>query len=93
MVGTVLVWVSEVVEELFRCGSASPSHSLALHWFQSHVGRVLGYNRLVDHVGIHGQRRLVEALNKDSLVRQKEYPMESSSNRRGATARPGYGSL
>ncbi|MQM18820.1 hypothetical protein Taro_051818 [Colocasia esculenta] len=27
------------------------------------------YNQLVDHVGIHGQRRLTEALNKDSLVR------------------------
>ncbi|MQM12991.1 hypothetical protein Taro_045912 [Colocasia esculenta] len=43
---------------------------------------VLGYNRLVDHVGIHGQRRLMEALNKDSLVRQKEYPTESSSKSR-----------
>ncbi|MQM05992.1 hypothetical protein Taro_038814, partial [Colocasia esculenta] len=41
--------------------------------------QVLGYNRLVDHVGIHGQRRLTEALNKDSLVRQKEYLTESSS--------------
>ncbi|MQM13661.1 hypothetical protein Taro_046588 [Colocasia esculenta] len=41
-----------------------------------------GYNQLVDHVGIHGQRRLTEALNKDSLVRQKEYPMESSSKSR-----------
>ncbi|MQM02464.1 hypothetical protein Taro_035232 [Colocasia esculenta] len=40
------------------------------------------YNRLVDHVGIHGQRRLTEALNKDSLVRQKEYPTESSSKSR-----------
>ncbi|MQM18469.1 hypothetical protein Taro_051461 [Colocasia esculenta] len=38
-----------------------------------------GYNQLIDHVGIHGQRRLTEALNKDSLVRQKEYPTESSS--------------
>ncbi|MQL78095.1 hypothetical protein Taro_010523 [Colocasia esculenta] len=36
-----------------------------------------GYNRLVDHVGIHDQRRLTEALDKDSLVRRKEYPMES----------------
>ncbi|MQL88602.1 hypothetical protein Taro_021163, partial [Colocasia esculenta] len=43
---------------------------------------VLGYNRLVDHVGIHGQWRLTEALNKDSLVRQKEYPTESSSKSR-----------
>ncbi|MQM01244.1 hypothetical protein Taro_033997 [Colocasia esculenta] len=43
---------------------------------------VLGYNRLVDHVGIHDQRRLTEALNKDSLVRRKEYPMESSSKSR-----------
>ncbi|MQM18755.1 hypothetical protein Taro_051750 [Colocasia esculenta] len=41
-----------------------------------------GYNQLVDHVGIHGQRRLTEALNKDSLVRQKEYPTESSSKSR-----------
>ncbi|MQM05956.1 hypothetical protein Taro_038774 [Colocasia esculenta] len=40
------------------------------------------YNQLIDHVGIHGQRRLTEALNKDSLVRQKEYPMESSSKSR-----------
>ncbi|MQM12815.1 hypothetical protein Taro_045734 [Colocasia esculenta] len=44
--------------------------------------QVLGYNRLVNHVGIHGQRRLMEALNKDSLVRQKEYPTESSSKSR-----------
>ncbi|MQL94498.1 hypothetical protein Taro_027154 [Colocasia esculenta] len=43
---------------------------------------VLGYNQLVDHVGIHGQRRLTEALNKDSLVRQKEYPTKSSSKSR-----------
>ncbi|MQL71560.1 hypothetical protein Taro_003898 [Colocasia esculenta] len=40
------------------------------------------YNQLVDHVGIHGQRRLTEALNKNSLVRQKEYPTESSSKSR-----------
>ncbi|MQM16331.1 hypothetical protein Taro_049287 [Colocasia esculenta] len=40
------------------------------------------YNRLVDHVGIHGQRRLTEALNKDSLVWQKEYLTESSSKSR-----------
>ncbi|MQL94933.1 hypothetical protein Taro_027596, partial [Colocasia esculenta] len=39
-------------------------------------GVILGYNQLVDHVGIYGQRRLTEALNKDSLVRQKEYPTE-----------------
>ncbi|MQM20160.1 hypothetical protein Taro_053175 [Colocasia esculenta] len=44
--------------------------------------RVLRYNRLVDHVGIHGQRRLTEALNKDLLVRQKEYPTKSSSKSR-----------
>ncbi|MQM08923.1 hypothetical protein Taro_041781 [Colocasia esculenta] len=31
--------------------------------------KVLGYNQLVDHVGIHGQRSLTEALSKDSLVR------------------------
>ncbi|MQM19482.1 hypothetical protein Taro_052485, partial [Colocasia esculenta] len=43
---------------------------------------VLGYNWLIDHVGIHGQRRLTEALNKGSLVQQKEYPMESSSKSR-----------
>ncbi|MQM15163.1 hypothetical protein Taro_048101 [Colocasia esculenta] len=42
----------------------------------------VGYNQLVDHVGIYGQRRLTEALNKDSLVRQKEYPTESSSKSR-----------
>ncbi|MQL83929.1 hypothetical protein Taro_016422 [Colocasia esculenta] len=41
--------------------------------------QVLWYNRLVDHVGIHGQRRLTEALNKDLLVQKKEYPTESSS--------------
>ncbi|MQM04163.1 hypothetical protein Taro_036956 [Colocasia esculenta] len=46
---------------------------------ESHV---LGYNRLVDLVGIHGQRKLMEALNKDLLVRQKEYPTESSSKSR-----------
>ncbi|MQL69747.1 hypothetical protein Taro_002045 [Colocasia esculenta] len=44
--------------------------------------QVLGYNQLVGYVGIHGQRRLTEALNKDSLVRQKEYPTESSSKSR-----------
>ncbi|MQM08892.1 hypothetical protein Taro_041751 [Colocasia esculenta] len=44
--------------------------------------RVSGYNQLVDHVGIHGQRSLTEALNKDSLVQQKEYPTESSSKSR-----------
>ncbi|MQM00994.1 hypothetical protein Taro_033738 [Colocasia esculenta] len=43
-------------------------------------GRLLavGYNRLVDHVGIHDERRLTESLCKGSLVRRKEYPMESS---------------
>ncbi|MQL72628.1 hypothetical protein Taro_004969 [Colocasia esculenta] len=41
-----------------------------------------GYNQLIDHVGTHGQRRLTEALNKDSLVRQKDYPTESSSKSR-----------
>ncbi|MQM06230.1 hypothetical protein Taro_039051, partial [Colocasia esculenta] len=40
------------------------------------------YNQLVDHVGIYGQRRLTEALNKESLVRQKEYSTESSSKSR-----------
>ncbi|MQM06002.1 hypothetical protein Taro_038820 [Colocasia esculenta] len=45
-------------------------------------GVIQGYNSLVDYVGIHGQMRLTEALNKDSLVRQKEYPMESSSKSR-----------
>ncbi|MQM05405.1 hypothetical protein Taro_038217 [Colocasia esculenta] len=45
-----------------------------------------GYNQLIDHVGTHGQRRLTEALNKDSLVRQKEYPMESSSKSRESIA-------
>ncbi|MQL69148.1 hypothetical protein Taro_001458 [Colocasia esculenta] len=44
--------------------------------------RVLEYNQLIDHVGIHGQRRLTEVLNKDSLARQKEYPTESSSKSR-----------
>ncbi|MQL69935.1 hypothetical protein Taro_002247 [Colocasia esculenta] len=33
------VWVAEVVEALFRCGPASPSHCLALRWFWSRVGR------------------------------------------------------
>ncbi|MQL91914.1 hypothetical protein Taro_024533 [Colocasia esculenta] len=47
-------------------------------------GLGLGYKQLIDHVGIHGQRRLTEALNKDSLVRQKEYPTESSSKSRGS---------
>ncbi|MQL96891.1 hypothetical protein Taro_029574, partial [Colocasia esculenta] len=36
------------------------------------VQNATGYNQLVDHVGTHGQRRLTEALNKDSLVRQKD---------------------
>ncbi|MQM13207.1 hypothetical protein Taro_046132, partial [Colocasia esculenta] len=40
--------------------------------------RHIGYNRLVDHVGIHDQRRLTEALCKGSLVRRKEYLTESS---------------
>ncbi|MQM03175.1 hypothetical protein Taro_035952, partial [Colocasia esculenta] len=40
------------------------------------------YNQLVGHVGIHGQWSLTEALNKDSLVRQKEYPTESLSKSR-----------
>ncbi|MQL93606.1 hypothetical protein Taro_026247, partial [Colocasia esculenta] len=39
-----------------------------LHW----------YNLLISHVGIHGQRRLTEALVKGSLVRKKEYPTKSS---------------
>ncbi|MQL82581.1 hypothetical protein Taro_015056, partial [Colocasia esculenta] len=37
---------------------------------------IIGYNQLVGHVGIHGQRSLTGALNKDSLVWQKEYPTE-----------------
>ncbi|MQL87752.1 hypothetical protein Taro_020307 [Colocasia esculenta] len=44
--------------------------------------QVLGYNLLVDHVGIHEQRRLTEALNKDSLVWKKKYLSESSSKSR-----------
>ncbi|MQM12780.1 hypothetical protein Taro_045699 [Colocasia esculenta] len=40
------------------------------------------YNQLVGHMGIHGHRSLTEALNKDSLVRQKEYPTESLSKSR-----------
>ncbi|MQM14452.1 hypothetical protein Taro_047382 [Colocasia esculenta] len=48
---------------------------------------VLGYNRLIDYVRIHGQRRLTETLNKDSLVRQKEYPTESSSKSRESVYR------
>ncbi|MQM14728.1 hypothetical protein Taro_047663 [Colocasia esculenta] len=32
--------VSEVVEALFRCGPASPSHCLTLRWFRSHVWRL-----------------------------------------------------
>ncbi|MQM06283.1 hypothetical protein Taro_039105, partial [Colocasia esculenta] len=31
--------VSEVVEALFRCEPASPSHCLTLRWFRSRVGR------------------------------------------------------
>ncbi|MQM23768.1 hypothetical protein Taro_056838, partial [Colocasia esculenta] len=31
--------VSEVVVALFRCGPASPSHSISQRWFRSHVGR------------------------------------------------------
>ncbi|MQL99452.1 hypothetical protein Taro_032177, partial [Colocasia esculenta] len=48
------------------------------------------YNQLIDHVGIHGQRRLTEALNKDSLVWQKEYPTESSSKSREKIATGSY---
>ncbi|MQM07269.1 hypothetical protein Taro_040107 [Colocasia esculenta] len=51
--------------------------------------RSRGYNHLVDHVGIHGQKRLTEALNKDSLVRQKEYPTDSSSKSRESVQRSG----
>ncbi|MQL93610.1 hypothetical protein Taro_026254, partial [Colocasia esculenta] len=43
---------------------------------------VLGCNQLIDHAGIHRQRRHTEALNKDSLVRQKEYLTESLSKSR-----------
>ncbi|MQL88260.1 hypothetical protein Taro_020810, partial [Colocasia esculenta] len=42
------------------------------------VSWVLGYNRLIDHVGNHDQRRLTEAMCKGSLVQCKEYPTESS---------------
>ncbi|MQL72031.1 hypothetical protein Taro_004359 [Colocasia esculenta] len=37
---------------------------------------IAGYNQIIDHVETHGQRKLTEALNKDSLVQQKEYPTE-----------------
>ncbi|MQM22411.1 hypothetical protein Taro_055463 [Colocasia esculenta] len=55
-------------------------NSRLYHW--PCLAQVLGYNQLIDHVGIHGQRRLTEALNNDSVVRQKEYPTESSSKSR-----------
>ncbi|MQM07600.1 hypothetical protein Taro_040442 [Colocasia esculenta] len=62
-------------------GVGSQVEFTTFHWpCYRHVQRsgvILGYNQLVDHVRIHGQRRLTEALNKDSLVRQKEYPRES----------------
>ncbi|MQL74379.1 hypothetical protein Taro_006739, partial [Colocasia esculenta] len=59
----------------------SDSNSCTTHAFG--VGsQVLGYSQLVDHVGIQGQRRLTEALNKDTLVRQKEYLTESLSKSR-----------
>ncbi|MQM11785.1 hypothetical protein Taro_044694, partial [Colocasia esculenta] len=35
-----MVWVFEVVEVLFQCGPASPSHCLTLRWFWSRVGRL-----------------------------------------------------
>ncbi|MQM20657.1 hypothetical protein Taro_053681 [Colocasia esculenta] len=60
-----------------RCGALGCLHRI---W-------VLGYNQLVDHVGTHGQRSHTEALNKDSLVRQKEYPTESSSKSRESVYR------
>ncbi|MQM04334.1 hypothetical protein Taro_037132 [Colocasia esculenta] len=47
------------------------------------------YNRLVDHVGIHDQRRLTEALCKGSLVRRKEYPTESSPQAKVKTSKSG----
>ncbi|MQM18757.1 hypothetical protein Taro_051751 [Colocasia esculenta] len=67
------------------------AHSVNVQQYQATCiarrDKVLGYNQLVDHVGIYGQRRLTEVLNNDSLVRQKEYPMESSSkSRRGTTS-------
>ncbi|MQM09569.1 hypothetical protein Taro_042446 [Colocasia esculenta] len=34
-----MVWVSEVVQALVRCGPASPCHYLTLRWFRSLVGR------------------------------------------------------
>ncbi|MQM12369.1 hypothetical protein Taro_045286 [Colocasia esculenta] len=37
--GKMLVWVSEVVEVLFRCGPVSRSHCLALRWLRSRIGR------------------------------------------------------
>ncbi|MQM09295.1 hypothetical protein Taro_042162 [Colocasia esculenta] len=63
-----------------------------------HLQKCTRYNQLVDHVGIHGQRRLTEVLNKDSLVRQKEYPTKSSSKSResvyiGTSARRSRGFL
>ncbi|MQL70062.1 hypothetical protein Taro_002354 [Colocasia esculenta] len=69
-------------------GSSSPRFLLLLGLFstsknpfaRARVGHedLRGYNRIVDHVGIHDQRRLMEALCKGSLVRRKEYPTESS---------------
>ncbi|MQL99143.1 hypothetical protein Taro_031863 [Colocasia esculenta] len=45
------------------------------------------YNQLIGHVGIHGQGSLTEALNKDSLVRQKEYLTKSLSKSRKSVYR------
>ncbi|MQL91929.1 hypothetical protein Taro_024544 [Colocasia esculenta] len=65
--GTKLTISEELLVELLGCPNS---------------GHKLRYNQLVDHVGIHGQRSLTEALNKDSLVRQKEYLTESLSKSR-----------
>ncbi|MQL98368.1 hypothetical protein Taro_031079 [Colocasia esculenta] len=45
-----------VVEVLFRCGPASPSHCLALRWFRSRIGRSgvgpqFGQTVVVDRLG------------------------------------------
>ncbi|MQL72454.1 hypothetical protein Taro_004794, partial [Colocasia esculenta] len=67
-----LIWIRGSTEPMLV---QTPEVTMQLAYTTT-VPTTLGYNQLVEHVGIHGQRRLTEALNKDSLVWQKEYPTE-----------------
>ncbi|MQL84951.1 hypothetical protein Taro_017466 [Colocasia esculenta] len=77
------------IEMLRKQIQEKEAYILASKEMEGLVETLQRYNPLVDHVGIHGQRRLTEALNKDSLVRRKEYPTESSSKSRNVAPCPG----